>query len=122
MGERPTIVVAGAGIGGLTAALSVAEAGFRVVIVERSAELIEIGAGIQLSPNAGRVLAALGLDDAIAAAAIEPAAIEVRSGASGASLLTLPVASFAARYGFPYRVIHRADLQTVLAAAVRRRS
>ena len=80
MGERPTIVVAGAGIGGLTAALAIAEAGFRVVIVERSAELLEIGAGIQLSPNAGRVLAALGLDADIAAAAIEPAAIEVRNG------------------------------------------
>jgi salicylate hydroxylase len=122
MGERPTIVIAGAGIGGLTAALSVAEAGFRVVIVERSAELIEIGAGIQLSPNAGRVLAAFGLEDEIAAAAIEPVAIDVRNGASGASLLTIPVAAFAARYGFPYRVIHRADLQTTLAAAVRRRS
>ena len=121
MGERPTIVIAGAGIGGLTAALSVAEAGFHVVIVERSAELLEIGAGIQLSPNAGRVLAALGLEDAIAAAAIEPVAIEVRNGSSGASLLSIPVAAFAARYGFPYRVIHRADLQTVLAAAVRRR-
>lgn len=122
MGERPTIVVAGAGIGGLTAALAIADAGFQVVILERSAELFEIGAGIQLSPNAGRVLAALGLDDAIAAAAIEPQSIEVRNGATGASLLTIPVATFAGRYGFPYRVIHRADLQTVLADAVRRRS
>jgi salicylate hydroxylase len=122
MGERPTIVIAGAGIGGLTAALSVADAGFHVVIVERSAELLEIGAGIQLSPNAGRVLAALGLEDAIATAAIEPVAIEVRNGSSGASLLSIPVATFVARYGFPYRVIHRADLQTVLAAAVGRRS
>lgn len=122
MGERPTIVIAGAGIGGLTAALAVAEAGFRVVIVERSAELLEIGAGIQLSPNAGRVLAALGLDEAIAAAAMEPKAIEVRNGRSGAPVLSIPVAAFARRYGFPYRVIHRADLQTVLAGAVRRRS
>ncbi len=122
MGERPTIVIAGAGIGGLTAALSVADAGFDAVIVERSVELLEIGAGIQLSPNAGRVLAALGLDDAIAATATEPVAITVRSGSTGASLLSIPVAAFAARYGFPYRVIHRADLQTVLAAAVRRRT
>jgi salicylate hydroxylase len=121
MGERPTIVIAGAGIGGLTAALSVADAGFHVVIVERSTELLEIGAGIQLSPNAGRVLAALGLDDAIATMAMEPVAIEVRNGNTGASLLSIPVAAFAARYGFPYRVIHRADLQTALASAVRRR-
>lgn len=122
MGERPTIVIAGAGIGGLTAALAAADAGFRVVILERSAELLEIGAGIQLSPNAGRVLAALGLDEALAAASFEPRSIEVRNGASGASLLTIPVAAFATRYGFPYRVIHRADLQTVLAGAVHRRS
>jgi len=122
MGERPTIVIAGAGIGGLTTALAVAEAGFRVAVVERSAELLEIGAGIQLSPNAGRVLAALGLDNAIAAAATEPAAIDVRNGSGGAPVLSIPVAAFATRYGFPYRVIHRADLQTVLASAVRRRS
>ena len=121
MGERPTIVIAGAGIGGLTAALAVADAGFRVVVIERSEELLEIGAGIQISPNAGRVLAALGLGEAMAAAALEPAAITVGSGATGARLLTIPVAMFAARYGFPYRVIHRADLQAVLAAAVRRR-
>jgi salicylate hydroxylase len=122
MGERPTIVIVGAGIGGLTAALAVADAGFRVVVLERSAELLEIGAGIQLSPNAGRVLAALGLDEAMAEAALEPAAITVRNGATGAFLLTIPVAVFAARYGFPYRIIHRADLQSVLVAAVRRRS
>ena len=57
MCERPAIVIVGAGIAGLTAALAIADAGFRVIVAERSAELLEIGAGIQLSPNAGRVLA-----------------------------------------------------------------
>lgn len=120
MGERPAIVIVGAGIAGLTAALAVAAAGFRVVLVERAAELLEIGAGIQLSPNAGRVLAGLGLDAAIAATALVPQAIEVRNGVTGRRATTLTVASFAARYGFPYRVIHRADLQAVLLGAVRR--
>lgn len=120
MGERPTILIIGAGIGGLTTALSVARAGFDAVIAERTAELSEIGAGIQLSPNAGRVLADLGLDEAIAAAAIEPKSIEVRSGASGGTLASIPVGLFRERFGFPYRVIHRADLQAALVAAVKK--
>ncbi|HET7717181.1 MAG TPA: FAD-dependent monooxygenase [Bauldia sp.] len=122
MGERPIIIVAGAGIGGLTAALAIADAGFRVIVIERSSELLEIGAGIQLSPNAGRVLAGLGLDVAIAASALEPQAIAVRNGLSGATILSIPAAEFETRYGFPYRVIHRAELQAVLSGAVRRRS
>jgi len=120
MGERRTIVIviAGAGLAGLTAALSLAAVGFRVVVAERSAELSEAGAGIQISPNAGRVLAALGLDAAIAGKAIEPVAIDVHSGRSGNLLTSLSCAAFRARYDFPYRVIHRADLQAILLAAV----
>src|SRR5260221_7715162 len=120
MGERRTIVIAGAGIGGLTAALALAGKGFLVVVVERSPQLSEIGAGIQLAPNAGRILADLGLDNAIAAAAIEPAAIDVMDGRSGRRLTSVPGERFRARYGFPYRVIHRADLQTILVAAANR--
>ncbi len=116
--DRQTIVIVGGGIGGLTAALALSHAGFRTVIVERSDHLSEAGAGIQISPNAGRVLADLGLDAEIAAAAIEPAAIEIRSAGDGRPLTAVPGAAFKARYGFPYRVLHRADLQAVLAAAV----
>ncbi len=118
--ERPPIVITGAGIGGLTAALALAAAGFRVVVAERTQELSEAGAGIQISPNAGRVLARLGLDAAMAEAAIEPEAIDIVNGISGRRLTSVPTAAFRQRYGFPYRVIHRADLQSVLAAAVRR--
>ncbi len=117
-GERRTIVVAGAGIGGLTAALALAAAGYRIVIVERADQLSVVGAGIQIAPNAGRILAGLGLEDAFAAAAIEPEALEIRSAASGRVLTRLPAALFRERYGFPYRVIHRADLQRVLVEAV----
>jgi salicylate hydroxylase len=121
MGERRPFVIVGAGLGGLTAAIAIAARGFAVRLVERSAELSEVGAGIQLAPNAGRVLAALGLDDPIAAAAIEPVAIDVVDGRTGGRLTSLGGATFRARYGFPYRVIHRADLQRVLADAAARK-
>jgi salicylate hydroxylase len=117
MGERRPFVIVGAGIGGLTTALALAGKGFRVVLVERAAEFSEIGAGIQLAPNAGRVLAGLGLDRAIGDAAIEPAAIDVMDGRGARRLTSIPGSTFRATYGFPYRVIHRADLQRILVAA-----
>lgn len=116
-GARRVLVV-GAGIGGLTAALALAKRGFRVDIAERAEELDEVGAGIQLSANAGRVLADLGLSSAIAEVAIEPAAIEIRNGRSGALLSSVSGSTLKARYDFPYWVIHRADLQKLLREAV----
>jgi len=101
VGERQTIAISGAGIGGLTAALAVAAAGFRVVVCERSRQLSEIGAGIQLTPNPNRVLAALGLDAALAAAATEPVSIDVRSGRGGDYLATVDTGLFRKRYGQP---------------------
>ena len=119
MGERQTIVIAGAGIGGLTAALSLAARGFKVLIAERTGELSELGAGIQLAPNAGRVLAGLGLDAAIAEASLEPVAIDVYDALGGRPIVSIPTKRFRDRYGFPYRVIHRADLQKILVDAVK---
>lgn len=116
-GDRQTFIIVGAGIGGLTAALALAAANFRVIIVERTDHLSEAGAGIQIGPNAGRVLADLGVATKVAAAAIEPEAIEIRSGANGRTLASIPGSAFRARYGVPYHVIHRADLQRILAAA-----
>src|SRR6185503_5134910 len=112
--------IVGAGIGGLTAALAIAKAGFPVVICERADELSEVGAGIQLSPNAGRVLADLGLEEAISAVAVEPTAIDVRSGTSGQLLVSLDLSDFPSRYGVAYRVLRRADLQAALVSAVAR--
>jgi salicylate hydroxylase len=120
MGERRTIVVAGAGIAGLTAALALNAKGIPVALFERSEKLSEIGAGIQLSPNAGRILAGLGLDNALAAAALEPRSIDIVSGRSGRTLCAIPASEFHSRFGFPYRVIHRADLQSILVKAVER--
>jgi len=116
--DRQTVVIAGAGIAGLTAALAIATKGFDVEICERAEKLSEIGAGIQIAPNAGRVLADLGLDRALARAAIEPQAIDIRDGRSGRLVAAIPSARFQERYGVPYRVIHRADLQSILATAV----
>jgi salicylate hydroxylase len=118
LADRPSIIVAGAGIGGLTAALSLARSRFQVSLCERAPELAEIGAGIQLSPNAGHVLAGLGLDAAIAKAAIEPKAIEIRSGMTGALIASIDLSHFTRRFGMSYRVIHRADLQAILGRAV----
>jgi salicylate hydroxylase len=119
MRDPRTVVIAGAGIGGLTAALTLAREGFRVAVAERTHTLSPIGAGIQLSPNAGRILAELGLDAALAPLAVEPAAIEIRSGHNGRVIAAIPLGERARkRYGFPYRTIHRADLQSVLLAAV----
>jgi salicylate hydroxylase len=114
-----TIFVAGAGIGGLTASLTLAARGFRVVILEKAERLEEIGAGVQLSPNASRVLIGLGLQPRLAARAVIPDAISLLSARSGGEVARLPLgdaAAFAA--GAPYWVIHRADLQAALQAHV----
>jgi salicylate hydroxylase len=111
------IVIAGAGIGGLTAALCLARAGKRALVLERAAKIEEAGAGLQIAPNAGRVLAALGLESGLAAVAIEPRAINIRRGRDGAVLARLDLSDSRARWGAPFRVYHRADLQQVLLQA-----
>jgi len=113
----PPIVIAGAGVGGLSAALSLARAGKRALILERSAKIEEVGAGFQIAPNAGRVLAGLGLEPALSAAALEPQAINIRRGRDGAVLARLDLAGARERWGAPFRVFHRADLQQVLLQA-----
>ena len=121
MSASRTIVIAGAGIGGLTLALHVAKLGFRAVVLERAEELTEVGAGIQLSPNAMRVLVRLGLGDALAAVAKKPAFIEIHNGRSGSKLTTIPLGEQVEKtFGAPYFVIHRADLQQVLYDAAKR--
>jgi len=116
--RTPTVAIAGAGIGGLTAALLLARAGFHVEVFERHPALTEAGAGIQITPNAGRVLDAVGLGNAIAQRASTPRALVVRSGRSGRRIVTMPLGeNFERGFGFPYRTIHRADLQRILAEA-----
>ena len=114
--SRP-IFIAGAGIGGLTAALALAARDFRVVVLEKAERLEEIGAGLQLSPNASRVLVALGLKEGLARRAVVPEAISVMSARAGGELVRLPLGEAAGeRAGAPYWVVHRADLQAALVA------
>ena len=79
MAASRTIFVAGAGIGGLTASLALAAKGFRVIVLEKAERLEEAGAGLQLSPNASRILIDLGLQPRLAARAVIPEAINIMS-------------------------------------------
>ena len=119
MAASRNIIIAGAGIGGLSAALMLAQSGFRVTLLEQSAELSETGAGIQLSPNATRILIALGLGERLRADVFAPEAVAIKT-ATGASLTRIPLGDeIERRYGAPYWAIHRADLQSALLEAVR---
>lgn len=116
MTQRSAIVV-GAGIGGLTAALGLARAGRDVLVLEQAERLGEVGAGIQLSPNASRVLYSLGLREQLEAVAFVPQAIEARSSGGRLVMREELGAHAVSRYGFPYLHLHRADLHAVLAEA-----
>jgi salicylate hydroxylase len=114
-----TIVVAGAGIGGLTAALALAAQGFHVVVLEKAERLEEAGAGLQLSPNASRILVELGLQPRLSPRAVTPEAISIVSARAGGEIARLPLGEAASvRAGAPYWVMHRADLQAALQAQV----
>jgi salicylate hydroxylase len=113
-----TVIVAGAGIGGLTAALTLARNGFRALVLEQAERLEETGAGIQLSPNATRILAGLGLADRLRPHVVAPTAIRVLGARSAREIVRIPLGDHAAaRYGAPYWVVHRGDLQAALADA-----
>jgi 2-polyprenyl-6-methoxyphenol hydroxylase-like FAD-dependent oxidoreductase len=110
-----TVLIAGAGIAGLTAALAIAQAGFRVDLFEQAEGFETIGAGLQISPNAFKVLARLGVAERLKEAATGPVAIRVMSALSGRQIAAIPLGGTAIRrYGAPYLVAHRADLQQIL--------
>jgi salicylate hydroxylase len=120
MASSRTIVIVGAGIGGMTAALTLARQGFRVALFDQAERLEETGAGIQLTPNATRILMELGLGPRLRQTVVTPTALQVRSARSGAEIVRVPLGQAAeVRYGTPYWVTHRADLQAVLLDAVR---
>jgi salicylate hydroxylase len=115
-----TVIIAGAGIGGLTAALAIARHGFGVTVFDQAPRLEEIGAGIQLSPNASRILIELGLGEQLRRHVVAPQELRVMNARTARVLARAPLGAVAEkRYGAPYWVIHRGDLQAVLLDAVR---
>lgn len=112
--------IIGAGIGGLVAALALHRDGQRVRLYEQASALGEIGAGVMLTPNATRVLEALGLGERLAAIAVTPAFTAVRDHASGAWLSKTPIGDTSMRrHGSPSYYVHRSDLHDLLVAAAR---
>ena len=115
---KTDMVIAGAGIGGLAAALALARQGQAVQVLERAEAFPEVGAGIQIGPNVTRILQAWGLKDALHAVAAFPKRLQARDARSGRVVGELPLGERTqAVYGAPYASIHRVDLHALLAEA-----
>jgi salicylate hydroxylase len=113
------IAIIGGGIGGLSAALHLLRAGFDVQVYEQGPRITEIGAGIQISPNASRLLIRLGLKPALDAAGVFPQAVHQRRWDDGSTLQRAPLGKLVEEtFGAPYYHFHRADLANLLAAAL----
>jgi salicylate hydroxylase len=111
------LLVIGGGIGGLGAALAVARTGRAVRVLERSAEFGEVGAGIQLAPNATRILAGLGVLEPLCDVGVLPRRLVLADAVAGHELTALDLTDFPERYGAPYLVVHRTDLHRILLEA-----
>ncbi len=106
------VIVSGAGIGGLSAAIALRLRGVDVHVVDQVSRIDPIGAGLQISPNGYKVLEKLGLNARIRDAVFEPEALEMRIGVTGRNVFKLPLKNYARqRWGAPYLHIHRGDLQ-----------
>src|SRR5262245_31182700 len=116
--QRPArIAVVGAGIGGLAAACALRDRGFEVHVHERAGELGEVGAGLQLGPNAVKVLRALGIEQELRPLACEPTSIVSVAWDDAHLRFREPLkATAAAQFGAPYLTAHRADLHALLQA------
>ena len=113
----PETLVVGGGIGGLSAALSLARRGGAVTVLERSKSFAEVGAGIQLAPNATRVLERLGVLEMILPVAVLPRRLVLADAIGARELTSLDLTDFPARYGAPYLVLHRNELLSALLEA-----
>ena len=110
----PETLIVGGGIGGLSAALCLARRGAGVTVLERSKSFAEVGAGIQLAPNATRILDRLGVLEKIVPVAVLPRRLVLADAMDSRELTSLELTDFPARYGAPYLVLHRDDLLSAL--------
>ena len=118
MGVARPILVAGGGLGGLTAALALGRKGFSVRVLEQAQKFAPIGYGIQLGPNVFPMFARLGITDAVMRAATIPKNILMLDALSGAEVTHIPTGpAFRARFNHPYIIIHREDVHRVLIEA-----
>ena len=117
-------IIAGGGIGGLTAALAFHHVGWEVVVLEQERAPLAEGAGIQLSPNGCKILRALRLEEAATRVAHAPPSLVVRDGRSGERIFRLPLGEGAAerRWGAPYMQLQRSDLLEILRTALAARA
>jgi 2-polyprenyl-6-methoxyphenol hydroxylase-like FAD-dependent oxidoreductase len=119
MAERVCVAVIGGGIGGLTAAASLLQAGFDVHVYEQAKALGEVGAGINIGPNASRLLHRLGLAERLGACGIKPTTFDQRRWDDGRYLLRAPLGAMVEeKFGAPYYTFHRADLHDAIAGAL----
>src|SRR5438132_10471632 len=119
VGARP-VLIAGGGIGGLAAALGLAQKGFRSILLEKAPALGEIGAGIQLGPNAFHAFDALGVGPSARAMAVYIDTLRLMDALTAEEIVHIDLGEkFRARFGNPYAVVHRGDLHGVLLSACR---
>ncbi|MGF7161098.1 salicylate hydroxylase [Rhodoligotrophos appendicifer] len=120
MSTSDSILIAGGGIAGLAVALALSRRGLPSRVLEQAKGFEEVGAGLQLGPNAMRALEALGVLDAVAPKLVAPRAVEIRDGVSGKLLTAVPLGeAIETRFGAAYHVVHRADLLAGLLAKAR---
>lgn len=113
--DRQAVIIVGGGIGGLAAALSIAQAGIQVRLLEKKNDFREVGSGMQLAPNCSRVLAQLGILQQVQANAVFPKEIVWMDAISGERLTSIDLGpKFIEEFGHPYMVVHRADLLNAL--------
>ena len=115
-----SVIIVGGGIGGLAAALVLSRLGIRITLLEQSPEIGEIGAGIQLAPNAFAALDALGVGENARRRAVFTDRLVMMDAVDGTEVATFPVGEkFRQRFGNPYAVIHRADIHTSILEGVK---
>jgi salicylate hydroxylase len=119
MSRSERITVVGGGIGGMTAAIACAQAGFATTLLEAAPKFGDIGAGVTLSPNAMKGLDFIGACETVASAGVEPIKQRIQHWQDGRTLVPMERASARVKYGAPYVTIHRADLHSILVEAAK---